>query len=392
MKISEPQIIQQEQELVFRVNVEFAQGSETLWYSLNREFGDFISDSCDAPLAALLIPAMANGEDIHIEGTISEKLFYNLSGPYQSLLQHVIPSLHRIQLYPDDVHARTKSASGVATGFSGGIDSFGVLADHYYAEVPDQFKVTHLLFNNVGSHGGGKDGERIFRGRFARLQPVAEKIGLPFIMVNSNVDTFYGNGLGFQRTHTPRNTSVALLLQGGINHYMYASTYSFADAFVGATYDMAYTDTIALPMLSTELLDAFSVGSEYTRVEKTLRVAEIDDSYGTLDICINPDHTINRTNCSKCWKCLRTLLTLDIAGMIYRYSDSFDLYTYKRRRNRFIGKALVSGDPLLREIVRFAKTKHYSIPFQAYLYGPIYVVFNAVKSLQSITNKLPFLK
>jgi hypothetical protein len=107
-------------------------------------------------------------------------------------------------------------------------------------------------------------------------------------MVNSNVDAFYGKGLGNQQTHTLRNASVALLLQGGIGRYLYASSYNFKNVFVGATYSMAYSDTIALPLLSTEVLDAISVGSEYTRIEKTLRVAEIPDSYGTLDVCVSP--------------------------------------------------------------------------------------------------------
>lgn len=185
MKISKPEILQQKHEILFRVGVEFAEGPETLWYSLNQAFVDLVSDSCDAPLVALLIPAMANGEDIHIAGAISERLLYNLSGPYQKLVQYVIPTLRHVEIHPEEVHARTEHSSGVATGFAGGIDSYCVLADHYYSDVPESFKVTHLLFNNVGSHGKG--GERLFRDRYARLKPVVEWLGLPFVMINSNV-------------------------------------------------------------------------------------------------------------------------------------------------------------------------------------------------------------
>jgi hypothetical protein len=366
MKISKPEILRQETEIVFRVRVDFLEGTETLWYSLEEKFSGFVTDLCDAPLVALLIPAIANGEDIHISGAISERLMYNLSGPYQRLLQHVIPSLRRIKIYPEEVKALDQRASGVATGFSGGIDSYCVLADHYYSDVPAAFRLTHLLFNNVGSHGHGKRGERKYRERYAHIKPVAERIGLPLIMVNSNVAAFY-KGLGvFQQTHTPRNASVPLLLQGGIGRYMYASTYSFTDAFVGATYDTAYSDTIALPLLSTDVLDIFSVGSEYTRVEKTLRVAEISDSYSTLDVCVSVD---NAGNCSTCWKCLRTLLTLDIAGLIDRYSASFNLDAYKHRRTMYIGSVLSSYDLLQREIVHFAKYRHYPFPLLSHLYA-----------------------
>ena len=382
MKISKPQILLQKHEIVISVDVEIAEGFKTLWYSLNRAFGNLVSDSCDAFLVALLIPAMTNGEDICVAGAISERLLYNLSGPYQRLLQHVIPSLRRVEIHPKEVYARTKRASGVATGFSGGIDSYCVLADHYYSDVREALKVTHLLFNNVGSHGKG--GERVFRKRYTRLEQVVEGIGLPFVMINSNVTAFYRKRFSFQQTHTLRNASVALLLQGGIGRYMYASTYSFSNVFVGATYDMAYTDTIALPLLSTEVLDAFSVGSEYTRVEKTLRVANLCDSYSTLDICVNPYHTGNHANCSTCFKCMRTILTLEIAGMIERYSDSFNLDAYEHRRIKYIGKVLMSDDPLLREIVEFAKVQHYAFPPRAHRYIPLHYAASAAKRISRL--------
>lgn len=350
----------------YQVDVESAKGKETLWYSLHDSFGDLFTDASDAPLVALLIPAMSRGEDIHIDGVISDRLYYNLTQAFQSLLRHIIPYLHQVSIYPEDVRCEQgKSASGVATGFSGGIDSYCALADHFYSNIPKCFKVTHLLFNNVGSHGSG--GEQLFRKRFERLIPAAERIGLPLLMINSNLNLFYGNRLGFQQTHTLRNASVALLLQGGIGRYMYASAYKYSDAFVGSTYYIAYSDLITLPLLSTDTLDAFSVGSEYSRVEKTLRVAELPDSYGTLDVCVNANNASSYTNCSKCSKCLRTLATLEIAGYLERYSESFDLNMYKTQRKKYFATLLGSQNPLLREIVELANERNYSFPLSSRL-------------------------
>jgi len=145
---------------------------------------------------------------------------------------------------------------------------------------------------------------------------------------------------------------------------MYSSTFDYSNSFVGATYDMAYSDAIALPLLSTERLETLSVGGEYTRVEKTLRVADISDSYEFLDVCADGSKV---GNCSRCWKCMRTLLTLDIAGLISRYSNLFDCAEYKRQRNMYIRKVLSSHDPLLREIVQFAKERHYTFPVSSKL-------------------------
>ena len=351
MKIGSPEILQENGEILYRVP---------------EQFGHLITDSCDAPLVALLIPAMACGEDIHVAGKLSERLLHALSRPYQRLVQHVIPSLRQVKIHPAEIQSVLHVPSAVATGFSAGIDSFCVLADHYYSEAPAGFKVTHLLFNNVGSHGSGARGEQLFRARYARTAAVAAQVGLPLVRVNSNVDDYYGKTLEFQRTHTPRNASVALLLQRGVGRYLYASTFDYTHVFVGPTYDMAYCDAIGLPLLSTELLEALSVGGEYTRVEKTLRVAGVTISHNVLDVCTNSDRA---GNCSECWKCMRTLLTLEIAKLLQNYSASFDLDTYARRRNKYIREVLVSDEPLLREIVHFAKQRDFSFPLSARLYA-----------------------
>jgi hypothetical protein len=362
MKIGAPELVQENGNLRYQVPVDGSEGSETLWYSLSAEYADLVSQRSDAALVALLIPAMARGEDIHLAGPISEKLYYNLSGPYQRILQSVIPSLRPIRIYPVDVQTGTQRASGVATGFSAGIDSFSVLADHYYGDVPAGFRVTHLLYNNVGAHvaGAGRDPDQVFQERYSQLKPyVEEQIGLPFIAVSSNLTTFY-SGFSFQKTHTPRNTSVALLLQQGIGRYLYASTYHYEKIFVGSTYDMAYSDPITLPLLSTETLEAFSAGSQYTRVEKTLKVAEIEDSYRLLDVCVYMGNT--RRNCSTCEKCLRTLLTLEIAGVLDRYQDAFDLDAYRRVRDSYIIRVHKRNDPFSREIVQFARFRNFNLP------------------------------
>ena len=365
MKISKPELAEQGDDVLYRVHVSCSEGSETLWYSLSKDYADLVSDRSEAPLVALLIPAMTRGEDIHLAGTISERLYYNLSRPYQRVLRTIFPSLRPVKIYPGDVRPAPQRAPGVATGFSGGIDSFCVLADHhYYADVPAGFRVTHLLYNNVGGHSKGAG--RLFRERYARIRPLAERLGLPFVAVDSNVAAFY-KGFTFQQTHTPRNVSVPLLLQRGIGRFMYASAFSYAGVHVEAGHDMAHSDAITLPLLATEVLDAFSVGSEYTRVEKTLRVAGIEDSYRALEVCIQNDKA---GNCCACWKCRRTLLTLEIAGVLDRYAGVFvHLDAYRRDRQRYIAQVLRSNDPMLRDVLALARKRGFAFPLSSRVYA-----------------------
>ncbi|ABL00356.1 hypothetical protein [Pelobacter propionicus] len=361
MILSTPDIVQRENQVFHQVTVESPKGSSFLWYSVEEPFGGLLSHSCDAALVGLLIPAMACGEDIHIRGAVSERLLYNLSGPCQSVLRYVMPRLRPIRVTADTLSpSLTPRPAGVATGFSGGIDSYCVLADNLGADTLPGFRITHLLFNNVGSHG--KDNERMFHARFEHLAPSARRLGLPFVKVDSNLGSFFGNGLGFTKTHTFRNASVALLLQGGIGRYLYASAFNYQNVFVGLAREIAYTDSISLPLLSTDTLDAFSAGSEYTRVEKTVRVADFAESYGTLDVCINSHQRGTVTNCSACPKCLRTLATLDIAGLLERYSAVFDLEAYRRQKNVYFAELLAIRNPFHREIIAFARRRGYPLP------------------------------
>jgi len=363
MKISKPLLKRTGGNFIFETRIETKDGIQTLWYSVDEAFSELVARNSDAPLVGLLIIAMANSEDIFIEGNVSQRLLYNLNGTFQILLKKIIPSLNFVKIYPNEVYSNyLHRASGVATGFSGGIDSFCVLADHYYGDISDDFKITHLLFNNVGSHF---DGEALFYKRFKRLVPVVKKIGLPFIAVNSNLDSFYKNKYNFLQTHTLRNLSIALLLQQGIGRFMYAAAYSYNDIFVGETEAIAKSDLVTLPMLSTERLDAFSVGSEYTRVEKTIKVSEITDSFGSIDVCVNPRNAFNKTNCSVCWKCLRTLTTLDIAGKLNNYSESFDLDEYMKVKNIYLSSIYKNKNAFAQEIAQYADDVNYSFPLSA---------------------------
>jgi hypothetical protein len=258
------------------------------------------------------------------------------------------------------------------------------LADHIAAETQDSYKVTHLLFNNVGSHGRGKEGEGLFRKRLSGLTTAIDEIGLPMIVVNSNLDDFYGGNCGFQHTHTLRNTCVAHFLSGGIGSYMYASAYSYDDIYLTNVDSMGHCDPVILPLLSTRVLDAFSVGSEYTRVQKTLRIATLPDSYDNLDVCVNPENNTAFTNCSTCIKCIRTLITLDISGNLEKYSKSFDIELYKKNRLFSFAALLNSTNTFNKEIIDFANEKGFQFPKLSQLFGSKYIYPMAKK----VRNKL----
>ena len=360
MTISPPSLLEENGDLVCRFDIDRAGVGGSLRFRVEEEHASLVSDLSDAALVALLIPAMSTGESMHLGGRVSERLMFNLNR-LQTVLRIVLPNLRKIDVSSASIECSGSRASGVATGFSAGIDSYAVLADYFFQARHDGYKVTHLLFNNVGAHWAG--GESLFERRYARLRPVADRMALPLVKVNSNVDQFY-EGFTFELTHTFRNASVGLLLQRGIGTFLYASGYGYGSAFIGPADSSNYSESATLPLMSTATLDAQSVGSEYTRVEKTLRLVDITETHDTLDVCWF-DHPGPSVNCSNCDKCLRTMATLDLSGRLELYRDSFDTSTYLSRRDAFLADLLGSNDPLAREIVEYAGSIGFEFPASA---------------------------
>jgi hypothetical protein len=329
-----------------------------VWFEVNESHGSLVSDVGDAALVGLLVPAMAQGGELEVKGPISDRLVFNL-GRLQAVLRLVMPQLRPLQINVGSVVDDAASqAPGVATGFSAGVDSYAALADYHFGNPPPRFRLTHLLFNNVGAHWAG--GDETFHRRYERLRPIAERMGLPFVKVNSNLDAFYA-GFTFESTHTFRNAAVALLLQRGIGTFLYASGYGYADTFVGEASSSNHSEAVTLPLMSTGAVSALSVGSEYSRVEKTLKLTSIPDTHDSLDVCFF-EHAGSRINCSICEKCLRTMFTLELAGALDKYSKCFDKVAYMQHRENYLADLLGSASPLACELIHYASQISFEFP------------------------------
>lgn len=332
-------------------------GRENLWYDVDSRYaGHLTTDRYDGFLVGVLLKAMALGEDVEIRGGLSERLHFNLTHYYMSIVSQLVPGLRPVRILADQQVRGGERPRGVGTGFSAGIDSFAVLRDHFVEEQRPGYRVSHLLFNNVGSHGDRdfEGARRLFVQRYEAVRGYAESIGLDFIRVDSNLSDLLR--MNFQKTHTPRNFSVVLLFQKLFGRYYYASTYRYRDCYVGEAYDMAFADPFAVHLLSTETLDCVSTGSQWTRVEKTARVAGMPEVARWLNVCTNVG--AGGRNCSTCTKCCRTLLTLELLGRIESFEAAFDLRAWRRARNRFVSAEVLNGraaSPFTREIREYAR-------------------------------------
>lgn len=360
-----PQVSYERNRAVWSVDVK-GSTDETLYFSVPHGRAGLLSDRADAALLGLLLPAMRTGKDLHVGGPVTDELLHNANGPVQAWVRSVLPMYRPVRVTSDSQEVADHRPAGVATGFSAGVDSFSALGDYLFDDyLPSRMRVTHLLFNNVGSHSSG---ENLAAARLAGVRNLSGNWGVPIVDVSSNLaEHFYGIGpnTAFMNTHTVRNAAVAHALGGGLGTWYYASGYAFKDVHGGPSETTAASDVISLPLLSTASLRLTSVGSERTRVGKTLQVARMDSAKEGLDVCIDGDPS-RRRNCSRCWKCQQTMVTLDLAGELESFCPArFNLDVYRARRSEYMATILSRGHPHDREIVDYAKSLKFDWPSEA---------------------------
>jgi len=357
--LNTPAIRKENGQSVHAVSVLRGDDPEELWFAVDPSFADLLSTHADASCLGLLIPAMKEGTNLTVRGPVNTWLAHNLQGPLQVMLKMIIPTLSQIDITFEDVHHTLQREDGIATGFSGGIDSFYCLKKHFFdTGLPGQ-TITHLLFNNVGSHGPG--GKALFEERSLRLLPVAKELELPFISVDSNLQDFYPDSTSFELTNSIRNASVAHLFQAEIGRVLYSSSYGPKDVHPFEYSNMAIADPFTLPLMSSQSMAIDSCGIEHTRVEKTLELAEVRMVQRYLDVCTNAFHRGKAPNCSVCTKCLRTQLTFEIAGCLENFADRFDLNAYQQHRAGYIKSLPTATTYFEREILAFAKERGFDL-------------------------------
>lgn len=365
LTIYPPEIIERENETVLQAAFECGNTKDTLRFSTTKEFGKYLChERGDAFLVAMLLYAMKRGEGIHILAPISERLYYTLTKHFVKVIADMFPGYHRVQIIAEIATGQLENAGGVGTGLSCGIDSFCTVIEHTDESCPPDYRLTHLTFFNVGASGdyGGEHARDLFHQRIEAVRPCADELHLPLVTLDSNINEVLNTN--FVPTHTYRNVAAVLALQKLFKIYYYSSGYSLRQ-FEFNHSDSSHYDVYALDMLSTDTTKFFSSGEIYSRVEKTEIVSTHPLSYKYLNVCVAAE-----TNCSRCHKCQRTLVTLDLLGKLDLYDKVFDLNDYRMRRSKYFGLVLGGwkNDLMKQEIYDIIKRDNFHVPLDTYLY------------------------
>jgi hypothetical protein len=233
----------------------------------------------------------------------------------------------------------------------------------------NSFKIEFFTFFNVGSHGdyGGDNARKIFWDRFNNISEFAKKVDKELVTVDSNLSEILE--MKFQETYNLRTISCTLLLQKLFKNYYYSSGTRF-DHYQFNKNEIADIDMLVIPNLSTESTSIFVSALRYSRIERTDLISRFPESYNHLDVCTHPNSKNEKSlNCSGCYKCLRTMLTLELLGKLDLYSNVFDIQKFRSSKNNYIGWLMTKKKKLTldRELIKYYKQKE-SINLKIYFF------------------------
>jgi len=328
-------------------------------------------------LVSLLYPAMLSGRDLIIEADISQQLFHAAQGDIQGLLRACDARLKDIRITSGLAPIPQQRTTGVATGFSAGIDSFTTLSLYTGDKVPESLRINCLTVHNVGAFGRGRLVQDDFFRACERAEAFAVSMGMDTAFIDSNIDDVFSASKPpssvFENTHSFRNAAAAHVLHDSIGCFLYSSAYPFEQISVGhlarsSGKSTAHIDPILLPLLSTERMRLVSAGAALSRGQKTLLVSESKLATTLLDVCVSPEgrQKHGKTNCSRCWKCERTMATLEAIGALDSFEAVFDLQHYRANRKpimKRLARKAENGSGIDWEILQMLKASGFAVPW-----------------------------
>lgn len=336
IKIGKPQVKSDATTATLFTDITIDGVCKEVWFRVDKKYEEYLChERGDAFVIAVLNYAMRNHHDIVSEAPLTEDLYYNIDKYLVDAIAQYNKNFYRPQITADVASEQLPCAGAVGTGISCGVDSLHALA----CQTAMKFKrhnITHLTFNNVGSHGEGEHAEKLYHARLERPRRFAEEYGFEFVASDSNLQNVVEQS--HFKSHTYSSMFAVYCLQKLYSVYYYASSgykyhefrlYDIPGSSCGS-YEM-----LSLPLLSTHNLRVYSEGEGMSRLTKLKSVVRYAPSYKYLNVCLEEGD-----NCGKCEKCVRTLLGIDALGALDKYSEVFDIDYYRKHKKWYLQQML----------------------------------------------------
>lgn len=297
---------------------------DTLWFKLPQSYREYVTDRTDAFVVAMLPIAMTLGEDIEVKGVVSPRLAYGIQ-EYQHVQNAWRPKQFKII---DIRYSELKSTSEMETkgavgcSFSGGVDSFYSLWRHLpkNEKIPE-YRITHCIIINGFDNDVDLDNTGFFQKILLTYEPMIQNLGLKLVVIRTNQQQFRLAAIGPRNLHHSYGavlTSSALVLGRLFSRFYIPGTHKYGKLIPVGSH------IIFDHLLSTESMETINDGANASRVEKTAVIAQWPETYSRLRACFYKTKINEKTgtieNCCRCEKCIRTMIPLDLLGVLPEYT------------------------------------------------------------------------
>lgn len=222
IKIGKPQVKSDASTATLFTDITIDGDSKEVWFKVDKKYGAYLCyERGDAFVIAVLNYAMRNHHDIVSEAPLTEDLYYNIDKYLVDAIAQYNSNFYRPQITAEVASEPLPCAGAVGTGISCGVDSLHALA----CQTSMKFKkhnITHLTFNNVGSHGEGERAEKLYHARLERPRRFAEEYGFEFVASDSNLQNVVEQN--HFKSHTYSSMFAVYCLQKLYSVYYYASS------------------------------------------------------------------------------------------------------------------------------------------------------------------------
>jgi len=313
MEVSDIRIVESpsgEDRVRLCATVSYERGSpsvEDYWFDVSRPYVVDLSETGNPWLACMLPAATALGERLRVGRPVDEPLAVNAERLLR-IWRTWYPELSGVTLDLDV--ARTTGPAQPGRGgafFSGGVDSlFTVLRDRRTAPPAERRPIDDLI--TVLGFDIPLEKKDAFERLRERHAGVAGRLGLQLIDVASNLrETRWSEAQWSYLAHGAGLAAVALSLEKRFTSVCIAGGGGYRGLHPWGSHSV--TD----PLFSTWRTDIVYDGVAWLRTEKIEAIAQSRIALDALHVCYE---TCTDENCGACNKCLRTMVALDVCGVL----------------------------------------------------------------------------
>jgi hypothetical protein len=314
---------------------------QRLWWRLPAEWRDALTPWADPFVVGFLFPLMSGRRDVMVEGMVSPSLLLNLE-QYMAVWQAWLPQRYQ----PVEIRARaeTEAPAPAERGqtiapFSCGVDSSFTLYRHCRRLVGRRTRrvTAALVMHGFDIWLDQPDADAVYGGVLAGARLVTGSMGVACIPAASN----------FHELPTIWGDSFATHLVSGLR--LLAGRFDGAYPRMGIVWGSHPLCNLFLGSRHFQVIDD---GGEASRCEKLPLLAQWPEVMHHLRVCF--DNGASHTNCCRCEKCVRTILSFRAMGLGLPPAFARDVTDRQIRRMRFHHDYNVGQ---WREIVRGAERR-----------------------------------